>query len=59
VATLWEAALGTGNLETAQKWNAEADALKVADWMQETRKSQGKRLEDLLKKYSELLNTRN
>lgn len=55
VATLWEAAIGLGDEAAALKWESEAKAMPVADWMQETRESQGAKLRELLGTYSELI----
>lgn len=56
IATLWEAAVGLGDDAAAAHWEAEAKAIRVAPWMQETRESQGARLRALLRTYAELRN---
>lgn len=40
VATLWEAAVGLGHKVEAQKWENQARALKVPNWMIETTENQ-------------------
>jgi hypothetical protein len=55
-ATLWEAAIGTGDKVAASNWEHIAKAMPVADWMQETRKNQGKKLKALLTTYADLCN---
>jgi tetratricopeptide (TPR) repeat protein len=55
VATLWEAAVGLADDAAAAHWEAQAKAMPVADWMQETRERQGKKLRALLQTYSELI----
>lgn len=54
IATLWEAAIGLGD-EAAARWESEAKAMPVADWMQETRESQGAKLRAILQLYAELI----
>jgi MAP3K TRAFs-binding domain len=56
VATLWEAAIGAGDEIAVSKWEQIAKAMHVADWMQETRESQGKKLKVLLETYADLYN---
>ncbi|HUL12938.1 MAG TPA: TRAFs-binding domain-containing protein [Methylococcaceae bacterium] len=56
IATLWEAAVGLGDDAATARWEAEAKAMRVADWMQETRESQGKKLQALLQTYAGLVN---
>jgi hypothetical protein len=56
VATLWEAAVGLGDDAATARWEAEAKAMHVADWMQESRESQGKKLRALLQTYAEAVN---
>ena len=56
IATLWEAAVGLGDDAAASRWEAEAKAMPVADWMQETRENQGTKLRALLKTHGELIN---
>jgi len=55
VATLWEAALGLGDGAEAARWDAEAKALAVPAWMQETRVDQGSKLQKLQHDYAALL----
>lgn len=43
-ATLWEAALGLGDVGETARWEAEAHALGVPQWMQDTRLEQGRKL---------------
>jgi hypothetical protein len=40
LATLWEAAAGLGDTVAAEKWAAQARALKMADWMTESTQTQ-------------------
>ena len=56
IATLWEAAVGLADDAAAGRWEAEAKAMRVADWMQETRESQGAKLRALLQTYTESVN---
>jgi len=53
-ASLWEAAVGLGD-EAAPKWEAEAKAIQVSEWMQETRENQGAKLQVLLAAYQDLI----
>lgn len=53
IATLWEAAVGLGDSAAAARWDSEAKAMNVADWMRETRQSQGAKLSALLQEYAE------
>lgn len=55
IATLWEAAVGLGDEAAAARWESEAKAMPVADWVQETRESQGAKLRELLQTYAELI----
>jgi hypothetical protein len=55
IATLWEAALGLGDAAEAARWKAEAKALAVPQWMQETREEQGNKLQKLQSEYAALL----
>lgn len=55
IATLWEAAVGLGDEGAAARWESEAKAMPGADWMQETRESQGTKLRELLQTYAELI----
>ena len=48
VATLWEAAVGTGDADGATKWKAEVERLSTADWMMDISTSQIAKLEALL-----------
>ncbi|MGR9088151.1 MAG: TRAFs-binding domain-containing protein [Gammaproteobacteria bacterium] len=50
-ATLYEAAIGMGDDQAAATWDVTAKAMKVADWMQETRIQQGEKLKKLLQNY--------
>ena len=52
VATLWEAALGRGDAAEMTRWGAEAEALVVPQWMQETRLEQGRKLVELQKMFA-------
>ncbi|MDP2882145.1 MAG: TRAFs-binding domain-containing protein [Azonexus sp.] len=54
VATLWEAALGRGDAAETARWSAEAEALAVPQWMQETRLDQGRKLLELQKAFAAL-----
>jgi hypothetical protein len=45
-----------GDDAATARWEAEAKAMRVADWMQETRESQGKKLQALLQTYAGLVN---
>jgi hypothetical protein len=54
VATLWEAALGRGDAAETARWGAEAEALAVPQWMQETRLEQGRKLVELQKTFAGL-----
>ena len=56
IATLWEAAVGLADDAAAGRWEAEAKAMRVADWMQETRESQGAKLRALLQTYTASVN---
>ena len=40
LATLWEAATGLGDAPAAEKWSAQAHAMKMADWMTDTTEKQ-------------------
>lgn len=55
VASQWEAAIGLGDDIAASKWEDEAKAMQVADWMQETRENQGAKLRALLTTYRQLI----
>jgi hypothetical protein len=55
VASQWEAAIGLNDEVSTSKWENEAKAMQVADWMQETRESQGAKLRALLTTYNELI----
>jgi len=55
VATLWEAALGRGDASEMARWGAEAEALAVPQWMQDTRLDQGRKLIDLQKSFAALM----
>ena len=47
LATLWEAAAGLGDTLAAEKWAAQARALKMADWMTESTQTQIQKILDL------------
>ncbi len=55
VASRWEAAIGLGDNDSASKWENEAKAMQVADWMQEARENQGIKLRALLTTYKQLI----
>jgi hypothetical protein len=55
LSTLWEAALGTGDTVALAGYEAALGAMQVADWMQESRQWQGKKLRALLDEYQALL----
>jgi len=48
IATLWEAAVGLGDLDTAARWQKEAEAVAAAPWMLDTTRNQLDRLGRLL-----------
>jgi tetratricopeptide (TPR) repeat protein len=48
LATLWEAAFGLGDRETAARWQKEAEAVAAAPWMLDTTRRQLDRLNELL-----------
>jgi tetratricopeptide (TPR) repeat protein len=48
LATLWEAALGIGDCDTAARWQKEAEAAAPAPWMLDTTRAQLDRLNQLL-----------
>jgi hypothetical protein len=48
LATLWEAAVGTGAADDAARWRKEAEAAAPAAWMLKTTRDQIARLEQLL-----------
>ena len=48
LATLWEAAVGTGNAAEAARWRSEAEAAAPAEWMLTSTREQIARLEQLL-----------
>jgi tetratricopeptide (TPR) repeat protein len=48
LATLWEAALGIGDCDTAARWQKEAEAAAPAPWMLDTTRAQLDRLNKLL-----------
>ena len=52
VATLWEAAIGLDDAQAIARWEREAEGMPVADWMRQTRKEQGERLREVLKRLS-------
>lgn len=55
IATLYEAAIGIGDQAAITQWDNQAKAMKVADWMQETRIDQGDKLKKLLQDYQDRL----
>ncbi|CCE24036.1 TRAFs-binding domain-containing protein [Methylotuvimicrobium alcaliphilum] len=59
IATLFEAAIGLGDKQAAAKWDAQAKAMDVPNWMQQTRETQAIKLKDLLTQYVELTNNNN
>jgi hypothetical protein len=48
LATMWEAALGIGDRDTAARWQKEAEAAAPAPWMLDTTRAQLDRLNQLL-----------
>jgi tetratricopeptide (TPR) repeat protein len=48
IATLWEAAVGLGDLDTAARWQTEAEAVAPAPWMLDSTRGQLDRLGHLL-----------
>jgi len=54
LASLWEAALGTGDTVAMAGYEAALRSMKVADWMQDTWQWQGKKLRALLEEYAAL-----
>lgn len=55
LASLWEAALGTGDTVAMAGYEAALRAMKVADWMQDIWQWQGKKLRARLEEYATLL----
>jgi len=55
IATLYEAAIGTGDNQAIAEWEVKAKAMNVPAWMQETRESQAEKLKQLLDQYAELM----
>jgi hypothetical protein len=55
LASLWEAALGSGDAAALQGWQQQLLAFRVADWMHESWQSQGAKLRALLDEYARLL----
>ena len=55
LASLWEPALGTGDAVALAGYEAALRSMKVADWMQDTWKWQGKKLRALLEECKALL----
>ena len=51
ISTLQEAAVGLGDTQSAQDWEAKAKALTVPNWMHDTRENQVTKLRGLLAKY--------
>jgi hypothetical protein len=56
LASLWEAALGSGDMVALAGYEAALRSMEVADWMQDTRQWQGKKLRALLEEYAVLAN---
>jgi len=56
LASLWEAALGTGETVAMAGYEAALRSMNVADWMQDTWQWQGKMLRALLDEYTAMLN---
>ena len=54
LATLWEAALGLGDLAAQAGWEAQLQALPVPQWMHDTRLEQGNRLSALQGQFATL-----
>ena len=54
LASLWEAALGVGDVATMARWEAKLRTMKAADWMSDTWQAQGRRLHALLDEYGVL-----
>ena len=54
LATLWEAALGLGDLAAQAGWEAQLQALPVPQWMHDTRLEQGNRLSALQEQFATL-----
>jgi tetratricopeptide (TPR) repeat protein len=55
LATLWEAAVGTGAADDAARWRKEAEAAAPAAWMLKTTRDQIARLEQLLETASAVI----
>ena len=55
LASLWEAALGTGDGAAQARWQAELEAMDAADWMHETWRAQGAKLCTLLDDYASMI----
>ena len=55
IATLYEAAVGLDDTAAITQWDNQAKNMKVADWMQETRITQGEKLKKLLQEYKDRL----
>ena len=56
-ATLWECALGLGDVAAVAKWDEKARCLDVADWMHQTREKHGERLRMVQQEFAQLLST--
>ena len=54
LASLWEAALGSGDAVAMAGYEAQLNAMKAASWMQDTWQWQGKKLRALLDEYAAL-----
>jgi hypothetical protein len=55
LATLWEAAVGLEDAAGVQKWEAQARALQVPDWMFETTEGQIRSLQEILAQIEQLI----
>jgi hypothetical protein len=55
LASLWEAALGSGDAAALQRWESALCAFHVPDWMQESWQTQGAKLRALRADYAALL----
>lgn len=54
IATLYEAAVGTGDTQAIADWESKAKAMNVPAWMQETRETQAEKLQGLMAEYAAL-----
>lgn len=55
LASLWEAALGTGDAAAQARWQAQLQAMNAAAWMHATWRTQGAKLQALLDDYRALI----